>query len=251
MDVITTTERIDDIPTLAAYDADAAAPLPLVFLLHGFTGRKEDNRANVAALARRGYYAVALDAHLHGELGSQPFDPADAAARMLEVTLVTTGFVDHLIDYYAHVAGPADASRVGLMGTSMGGAIIMHYLPRRHPSLKAAVVMIAGFPSLWPTVLRNAKPLYPAFGVTDAAIAAAEKIESPPLLEGVRDFPLLMLYGEADPIIPIGAVREVHAQIEARYGDSEKLKMVSYAGVGHEVPPRMLVEAVKWLAQYV
>ena len=60
-----------------------------------------------------------------------------------------------------------------------------------------------------------------------------------------------IITGEADPIIPIGAVREVHAQIEARYGDSEKLKMVSYAGVGHEVPPRMLVEAVKWLAQYV
>ncbi len=47
--------------------------------------------------------AVAIDAHLHGELGSQPFDPAEIALRMLEVATVTAGMINPLIDHYASV----------------------------------------------------------------------------------------------------------------------------------------------------
>ncbi|MCU0522935.1 MAG: alpha/beta hydrolase [Anaerolineae bacterium] len=251
MDIVTKTEWIAGVPALSCYDADAAAGLPLVLVLHGFTGRKEDSLGQATALARRGYYAVAIDAHLHGELGARPFDPAQVAARMAEIAVVTAGALGPLIAAFSAEDGPADAGRVGLIGTSMGGAIICHYLPQRHPAVKAAVAMIAGIPAIWPTVLRNARPLYPSFGVTDEMIREAEQIPYPPFLEGVDDFPLLMQYGEADPLIPIDAIREIHAQVSAHSTGPAKLVVRTYPDVGHETPPRMVAEAMAWLARYV
>ncbi len=79
---------------------------------------------------------------------------------MLEVATVTAGMINPLIDHYASVEGLADAGRVGLIGTSLGGAIICHYLARRHPAVRTAVAMIAGIPAVWPAVLRNARMLF-------------------------------------------------------------------------------------------
>ncbi len=46
------------------------------------------------------------------------------------------------------------------------------------------MAMIAGIPAVWPAVLRNARMLFPAFGVTDM-VAEAEQVTYPPFLDGV------------------------------------------------------------------
>ncbi len=61
-------DRMDcGVPTLACCDEDARVGLPLV-LVPRVHRRKEDSRRVVLALARRNTCAVAIDAHLHGEL---------------------------------------------------------------------------------------------------------------------------------------------------------------------------------------
>ena len=165
--------------------------------------------------------------------------------------MVTASYIDPMIAHYAATAGPADAGRVGLIGTSMGGAVICHYLPQRHSAVKSAVAMIAAIPAVWPIALRKARPLYPAFGVTDAMIAQAESVPYPPFLGGVQDFPLLLQYGEADPLIPVEAIRSVHAEVRERWGDPTKLALRTYPGAGHETPPQMLADAFAWLERHL
>jgi len=82
-------------------------------------------------------------------------------------------------------------------------------------------------------------------------IAEAEQVSYPPFLDGVCDFPLLLQYGEADPLIPIEAIRQVHAQVRDRWGERDKGVLRTYPGVGHETPPRMVAEAIAWLMRYL
>ena len=87
--------------------------------------------------------------------------------------------------------------------------------------------------------------------VCAAAIVLPRDPDRLALLEGVRDFPILMQYGEEDPLIPVDRVRETYLRVRAGYTEPEKLVMHTYPGVGHEVSPRMLAEALQWLRRYV
>lgn len=242
------------------FAAETAQPLPLVIAMHGFSGKKEDCFNVCYSLARQGYYAVTMDLHLHGEAGAQPFDPSILGPRLQEVVAGTSGLLDSLLDGYAqnpHV----DPKRAALLGFSLGGVVAYHFLSRRAQAqpdqplpLAAAVVMIAGMPHAWPDTLRRIQPLFPHFGVTDAMIAAADAstTASPEdFLEGVVDFPLLMLYGQADPVVPVEAARSAHRAAQARYPRPGLLQLVEFPGVGHETPPAMLAQAAAWLAQHL
>jgi dienelactone hydrolase len=251
MQILIDQRRIRDIPVLELYQPAPSEKLPVILILHGFTGRKEDSFALGYQLARAGYYAVSIDLHLHGELGEQPFAAARVTPRLGEVQARSAEFVRALIDEYA-VSPVADGRRVGLLGFSLGGAVIYAYLPDRSPAVKAAAAFVAGMPAFLSTTFRKAKDLYPEFGVTEELLAEFEKnTPQTHFLEGVVDFPLLMLYGQADPIIPIDEVRKVHAEACQRYTRPERLVLREFAGVGHAATPEMLAQALEWLAAHL
>ena len=79
-------------------------------------------------------------------------------------------------------------------------------------------------------------------------IAEAAQVTYPPFLDGVYDFPLLLQYGDADPLIPVEVVRQVPAQVRDRWGDPDKLVLRTYPGVGHlTIAHDTASEVVRWI----
>jgi dienelactone hydrolase len=168
----------------------------------------------------------------------------------MKIVVETATYIDPLTKHY-RANDLVDVDRTGLLGISMGGAVIYQYLPGRKPSIKAAVSMVAGIASFWCKVLKNLQTWYPAFVVTDELVASSKPIESMLFLEGVRDFPLLMQYGEADPLVPVEDVRALHGQVRQNYADQEKITLLTYPGVGHETPAGMYARALEWFKKYL
>jgi uncharacterized protein len=246
------TRRLAGVPILECYPASAVKTLPIILILHGYTGRKEDNLTIARQFAAQGYYAAALDLHLHGELGAQPFVAADVTPRFAEVIEVSRANLTRLVEAYQFEDSPGDGSRIGLLGISLGGAVIHAYLPERSAEIKAAVGLIAGLPSFMDQTFRSIQPLYPHFGVTDDLIEALNRWgHGRPLLENVRDFPLLWQYGQADPIIPIERVREAYQAVRGRYAHPEWIELVEYPNTGHETPAEMVTRALGWFKKFL
>lgn len=251
MKIVETHQRIDGVPVFEFYPADAERKLPVILIMHGFTGRKEDNFMTAYQLAEQGYYAVSIDLHLHGELGVQPFIPADVSSRLLEIIDELEKNISRLVEAYQdHLL--ADGQRIGLMGISLGGAVIHAYLPHRSGSVKAAVAMIAGLPPFNDVTFRSVQTLFPHFGVTDDLIASlGRQAQSALFLEPLSDFPLLWQYGKADPIIPIERVREVFQAVQLGYTRPELMVLVEYENCGHETPAEMYARGHVWFRKFL
>jgi hypothetical protein len=251
MKILIDHHRTEEIPVIEFYNPEATTKLPLVIILHGFTGRKEHCFSQGYQLAQRGYYAVSIDLYLHGEAAEGEFVPSHVAPCLDEVLVRSVGYIERLVAVYAQ--NPvADGNRIGLLGISLGGVVIYRYLPHRSPHIRAAVVQIAGATPFWPLTIRKIMQHFPEFGVTEAMVAIAEqRTADEAFLEGVSDFPLLMQYGQADPIVPIEEVRRVYQQIKSQYICPDLLELVEYPNAGHETPPPMFERAWQWLEKHL
>ncbi len=251
MKILIDHHRVQDIPVLEFYNPEAVEKLPVVILLHGFSGRKEHCFSQGYQLAQRGYYAVSVDLYLHGEAAEGEFVPALVTPRLDEVLTHSAESIAQLVAIYAQNA-VADGSRIGLLGISLGGAVVYQYLPHRHPHVRTAVAQVAGATPFWPLTFRKIKQHFPEFGVTAAVLDAVEqRARAEVFLEGLSDFPLLMQYGQADPIVPIEEIRRVHRQIESQYTRPDLLKLDEYPNTAHETPPLMFERAWQWLEKYL
>lgn len=147
----------------AAPEALHQAPLPTVFLHHGFTSSKSLYSYLAFMLAEAGFRVVAPDAPLHGSR----FD-GDDAGRTLRFWEILKGTIDELPQLHAHFSerGLIDAGRVGVMGASMGGCTALA-AKVRYPWLRATCAFMgsAYFSDL-------SRQLYPPLGHWDAANAA-------------------------------------------------------------------------------
>ena len=109
---------LGDIEFIVMYRNDGKLK-PLMFLIHGGPGRKEQMLDEVKAYAQEGFYAIAPDAAAHGESNCEPMLNMDA-------WLETVGYIDTLIEY-AETLEQADAKHFGVAGVSMGGTITFLY----------------------------------------------------------------------------------------------------------------------------
>jgi alpha-beta hydrolase superfamily lysophospholipase len=251
MKILIDQRKVENLPVLEFYNPNAQSRLPIVFILHGYTGRKEDHFLHGYSLASKGYYAVSIDLHLHGELGEAVFMPARVSPRFLEVIDQSVKNLVKLLAGYQAVA-LADANRIGLMGISLGGAIIYHYLPNRIPNVKAAVTMVAGPVPLAEITFKNIQAVYPEFGVTDELLSELQSTAShEPFLQHVIDFPLLVQYGQEDRLISIDGVRQLFHEVSENYAKPERLELIEYPHTGHETPPGMFAQAELWFDKYL
>jgi predicted esterase len=245
MDIETHTTRVNGVPVIEFSPSNPAQPAPLLILMHGFNGRKEDLWAQGQAFAQAGFFAVSADLHRHGELGETPFIPARVSPYLDEVIEQSAENIEKIIARYG------DVENIYLLGVSLGGAVIYRYLPKRNPLVRAAACMVAGCDPFWETTFRRIRPLYPHFGITNELLAkAAETVQNRSFLADLRDFSLLMQYGKQDPIVPIDEVRKVYEQIRRGYGQADKLRLTEYEPCGHETPPAMYEEALAWFRQF-
>ncbi len=101
-----------------------------------------------------------------------------------------------------------DENRVYLMGVSNGG-LGTDYLATRWPDLFAAAAPIAGNP-----VDENTED------------------DDPAMLKNLRNVPLRIMHGEADPVIPVGADRLMKARLDSL---GCKVDYVETPGLGHDL----------------
>lgn len=130
--------NIDGVPVYEGYVDDGKVK-PMILLLHGGGGSKDNNAQNILDLAQLGLYVVALDSAAHGESNMGPLQSALVFAE-------TVRSIDTILEYYNTVA-QADPCNAGIVGGSVGGAIAYCYAAHGRYTMKAIFPCI-GTPNL-------------------------------------------------------------------------------------------------------
>jgi dienelactone hydrolase len=228
------------VPGYLEFPKDAPKPCPLVLLLHGWSGSKDnwydDNNIISAGIMRKalleaGYAICALDAATHGERSNEidyqhvnPFDDPKAPPKRnyftyAEISVQTVKDYRRLLDYLA-TRDEIDMKRVGLVGYSMGG-MDSFYLLSVEPRIKMAVACV---PPLTSEGYGAAKPIDYSWGIGQK--------------------PFLMLMGRKDKL---GDPAKVEASYH-KYIETPNTKLIWY-DQGHNLPPIYVPDALAWVKE--
>lgn len=197
-------------------EPEAAAARGAVLVLHGLTAAKEVQHIESHSLARHGYLAVALDAAGHGERRLADFaerfsTPERGERSFFELVSQTAAELPGVVAALRE-RGWAHPGRLGAVGISMGGFILLGAVVSRCP-LDAVVAIVAS--PRW----RGATP----------------QGQSPhQRLDQFFPTPLLMITGSADETVPPGDARQLAAELAPHYQpDPSRLRYLEHAGEGH------------------
>lgn len=146
MKIIIESKEQRKIPTLHIYNACCREKSPVILILHGYMGKKE-NHINLAYdYAKSGYYVILFDSFHHGGLKDKNFERLSRLEKdstIIDIMLETAKFINALID--ANINNPlADINRVALIGFSMGGNIIYQYISKMLSKRVKAALMVIG-----------------------------------------------------------------------------------------------------------
>lgn len=224
------------VPLVCVRATGTAAPLPVVVIYHRFSGRNTDDLIGLALpLADSGVAAVLPEAALHGERAPQDFDRRLAEDRDGLFTDVLDATVDEAAGVLAWVAGreELDSVRVGVVGTSMGGAVALAVSCGGHsPAPKVAV-------ALMPTTQG------PGSSIRQRAAYS---------LQPARCFPtaLMMVHGTGDRTSPYPNARSFYDDLVPHYSAApERLRFVDMPGEDHRVGAYWIEETLSWLGRYL
>jgi dienelactone hydrolase len=258
--------------------------LPVVILLHGTGGKKENNLGLMKTLVGKGFMAVAPDGRYHGErcakgTGTADYYPAIAQAfrdgRSHPWLYDTVYDVMRLIDYL-QTRGDVDPKRIGLMGFSKGG--METYLASAADERIAVSIPCIGVQSyryglennLWKgrigTVQGAADMVANAEGVTtiDTAFVKRfydrvvpgiyEQFDGPQMLPLIAPRPLLVINGDSDDKTPLPGVKlaaEAAREAYEKAGVPERFVLKIEEKTGHQVRPESTKEAVAWFERWL
>jgi dienelactone hydrolase len=230
------------VPGYVEFPKAGEKPYPVVLLLHGWSGGKEDwyKDDNIIsggvmrkALLQAGYGILALDAATHGERSNEidyqhvnAFDDPKAPPRRnyfsyAEISVQTVKDYRRALDFLAE-RGEADTNRVGLVGYSMGG-MDAFYLLSVEPRIKVAVACV---PPLLSAGYGPASPIDYSWGIGQK--------------------PLLMLMGRKDEMgDPVKVETSYHQYIETLNS-----KLIWYEQ-GHKLTEIYVPDALAWIKQHL
>jgi dienelactone hydrolase len=226
------------VPGYLEFPGKGQRPYPLVLLLHGWSGSKQNwyEDENIIsggpmrkALLEAGYATLALDAATHGERSNEidyqhvnPFDDPKAPPRrnyftFPEITVQTVKDYRRALDYMAQ-REEIDMNRVGLVGYSMG-AMDSFFLLSVEPRIKMAVACVP------PLVSEGYGPTAPI-----------------DYTWGIGSKPFLMLMGRKDDMYDAAKVEASYRQ----YIEGPNTKLIWY-DQGHKLTPVYVPDALAWV----
>lgn len=246
-------KEVAQVPVLEVYGQDSLGKRPLVVLIHGWGGRKEDMLTIAYHLAMGQLFVVSIDAVGHGERAlNEPWTLSSILTILdgtaSDVMRVAEAYADHPL---------ADATRLGVSGLSMGGIITFQVVTSGKSKPKAAVPMIATPELLSLRHARNSEHIYEMLGISPEAflqngtLQVLQQMQPASRVEQMIGLPVLMLNGVDDPLIPIEDVRAFYERTRALYPNAEAFQLIEHPGVGHFVSPEMEEEALRWFRQYL
>lgn len=262
MKILIEERKVNGIPILDVYEPNTEQKKPIVIMLHPSNSRKERYIERAFEYAKNGFFVTVFDAYGHGELKDDgdnieimSFDK-EAINMKLKTSTETSKYINTIVESYEDNIY-VDSNRIGLFGVSMGAyTIYYNIIKERNPKIKSAVCFI-GSPS-WASSVRRSYISYiknKNIGINEEDIVKAEKylesIEPLNFSKNLVDFPLLMLNGVEDEIVPIDNVRNAYIKLQENYTDRELIKFIEYEGVGHRHTMKMLDDAFAWLKKYV
>lgn len=124
---------VERVPVLSVAPAGAKANLPVVIVLHGTGGNKEGTTPWLEAFARAGVVGVAIDARYHGSRANAGKGSTAYVAAVTRAWQTPAGkpmehpfYYDTVWDLWRLLdvlekRPDVDATRIGMLGTSMGG----------------------------------------------------------------------------------------------------------------------------------
>ena len=223
------------VPLVLVLPAGAPGPLPVAVVYHRFSGRNTDDLLRLAVpLADSGIAAVLPEAALHGERAPQDFDRRLAEDRDGLFTDVLDNTVGEAAEVLAWVAGreELDATRVGVVGTSMGGAVALAVSCGDHsPAAKVAVALMPTAPGPGSSIRQ------------EAAYSPSPE----------RGFPtaLMIVHGTEDTT-PYPNARSFYDDLVPHYSDApERLRFVDIPGEDHRVGAYWIEETLSWLGRFL
>ena len=223
-------------PLVTVRSSSAPGPLPAVVVYHGFAGKKTDDLLGLAVpLADAGCLAVLPDAALHGERA-----PHDFAARrerdhdglFLDCLKGTVEESERVLSWVAD-REEADTERMGVVGVSMGGAVVLALACRELPRpLRAAVALMPANP-------------VPGSSVRQEAAYAPDPAACFPT-------PLLMIHGTADHAAHYPNARHFYDALVPCYSEApERLRFIDVPGEEHRVGAYWVEETLAWLGRFL
>jgi uncharacterized protein len=224
------------VPLVCVYPAGFSPPLPVVVVYHRFCGRNTDDLLRLALpLADFGVAAVLPEAALHGERAPQDLDDRLAQDRDGLFTRVLDATVGEAHEVIAWISSRADLdpTRVGVVGTAMGGAVALAVSCGVHfPGPKVAV-------ALMPSTRGPGSPVR-----QEAAYAA----------EPGRCFPtaLMIVHGAEDGAVLYPNARSFYDALVPHYSAApERLRFVDLPGEDHRVGPYWTEETLSWMGRFL
>jgi dienelactone hydrolase len=259
--------------SLSGWDPDEPVPayayyqkgnrvMPVVIFMHGLGGSKEQDAQRLRDLAAKGFFVLAIDAYLHGERKVPGiFTPARKMGDLGEDYSIwvhqssvshTARDVSKIIDVLP-ARSDVDASRIGVVGISMGSSTCM-VLAWREPRISVVVGLI-GAVDFWYDVTKTppgpdqdarrkalsprVRPLVDALDPKDRKATIAPKA-------------LFLANGARDKGIDIRSIQTFVKELEPSYKDCPKrLRFLEEPKGGHAVTDRMWNEGTDWLLRHL
>ena len=265
---------VQEAPTTAAGNVEQ---LPVVFVLHGTGGSKEQMLPHLRKYAKSGYLACSIDSRYHGERGS-PADYTAALVAAFDANGAGDADAQHPFMYdtawdlmrvldWVERRPDVDASRIGMTGISLGG---MHtWITSAVDSRVTAVAPLIGVQnyrwvlenSLWQARVESLAAFFEVIRtrlgkprVDDEVVELVWRRICPELIDGsmamdapsslqlIAPRPLLVANGELDMRCPkVGVELAVAAASRAWEGLPAELQPKLYfdPGGGHAVSDAM------------
>jgi dienelactone hydrolase len=274
------------VPGVLLKSRDASGRRPAVILLHGTGGGKTDAQIVKlsAALASRGFIAVAIDGRYHGERARPGARSTEYVAAMLRAyrspgehpfLYDTVWDVMRLVDYL-ETRPDVDAARIGLTGISKGG-METYLAAAADPRIAVAVPVIGVQSFRWALDHDAWQSRVGTFqtAVDAAAADAGQKtvdaalvrrfydrvvpgiygaFDAPAVLPLIAPRPLLAINGDSDARTPLEGVRESAAAAERAYraaGVQDRFVLHLQPQTGHAFGEPAQQAALDWFARWL
>jgi uncharacterized protein len=233
-------KTVGNIPCLLMHpDTDMANPTLLLY--HGWGSSKENQLFLGSILAAQGFSVIAPDAPRHGQRASIDFSAPVAVRKYFwEVVLEATEEAATLL---STVQGwrQVDGSRIAVAGISMGSFIGSAVFMDAKELMAGVFLLGCG---AWVNAARRWDPekMYP----TAAQWSHIQRVNPIGRPEAVNGRPVLLLHGDADPVVSVELQREYY-QVLSSHPAGHGVRLVETLGLGHFLELDMIETASEWL----
>ncbi|CAN0907122.1 hypothetical protein LINGRAHAP2_LOCUS24631 [Linum grandiflorum] len=255
---------------------------PAVVFLHSTNKNKEWLRPLLEAYASRGYVSIAIDSRYHGERAHSKTTYTDALVASwktgdtMPFIFDTAWDLIKLADYLSQ-REDIDSTRIGITGESLGG---MHawfgaFADERYSVVAPIIGVQQGFRwaldnDKWQARVDSIRAVFEEARIDlgkkaiDAQVAEkvwsriapglASTFDSPYTVPAISPRPLLILNGAQDPRCPISGLEIPSSRAHKAYEEanaSDKFKLITEAGIGHQMTKSMVKAASDWFDKYL